>query len=280
MDAFTVSAKPKAEGIRISEFLKGLGFSSSLITKVKYGNVYLNGTAVHMRSPVFTGDTVKVIFPEESSEGIEPIDIPLEILYEDSELLAVVKPRNMPTHPSKGNSLPTLANAVMAHYMGRFVFRAVTRLDRDTSGIVIIAKNPLSCAKLSESMKRGEFKKYYTAVVSGVPSEPHAIIDAPIKREREGNMKRIVSPDGKRAITEYWVREILNGFSVCDILLHTGRTHQIRVHMAHIGNPLLNDFLYGERGDEGYMLHCTRIELPHPITNEKITLTSDFPYKM
>lgn len=261
---------------RISEFLmKNLGFSRTLVTKVKYDNVYLNGTAVHMRASVKNGDVIEINFPSEASENIEPMDIPLDVLFEDEHVLVVSKPTNMPTHPSRGNSLPTLANAVMGYYGGNFVFRSITRLDRDTSGIVLIAKTPFSAAKLSDDMKRGLFKKIYTAYVSGIPNPQAGIIDAPIRREKEGDMKRIVAPDGKRAITEYrLIRTLPEGNSLLEIELFTGRTHQIRVHLAHIGHPLFGDFLYGKREDVGYKLHCSKLQFPHPITRNLTTIIS------
>ncbi len=266
--------------MRISEYLKSrLGLSQTLVSKVKFGGVFLNGENVHMRATVQNGDWVEVYFPKESSEGIPPIDLPLDILYEDEHMLAVCKPKNMPTHPSKGNSLPTLANAVM-HYFGKdFVFRAITRLDRDTSGIVLIAKTQYAASRLSADMKSGRFTKIYTAVVSGIPKEPSGRIDAPIKRIAEGEMRRIVAKDGKRAITEYetiCVREDKN--ALLSLRLLTGRTHQIRVHTAHIGHPLLGDFLYGRETEEGYFLHCSKMIFPHPITKETITLISTPPF--
>ena len=268
----------KFDGIRISDYLRrGMGLSVTLIKKVKFGGVFINGVNVHMRALVHTGDTVDVKLPEAKSENIRAIDIPLDIIYEDDYLIAVNKPSGMPTHPSKGNRLPTLAEGIMARFAGEsFVFRAINRLDRDTSGIVIIAKDAISADKLSKEMKRGGYVKKYSAIVSGVPSPEHAIIDAPIEREHEGNIKRIVREDGKRAVTEYTVSKILeDGDSLCEITLHTGRTHQIRVHMAYIGHPLRYDFLYGEReGDEIYRLHAKSIEFTHPFTGERIKLTS------
>ena len=200
------------------------------------------------------------------------MSIPLRILYEDDELLAVDKPTNMPTHPSKGNNLPTLANAVMGMYGGNFVFRSVNRLDRDTSGIVIIAKNQMSAGKLSELMKAGKFRKEYECIVDGVPNPPIGIINQPIEREHEGSIKRIVRPDGKRAVTEYRVIGELGERSRCRIILHTGRTHQIRVHMAYIGHPLSGDFLYGKRAESEYFLRCVSISFPHPKTGENLTI--------
>lgn len=263
----------------IKEFLKQHGFTATLIKKVKYGGVFINGKNVTMRGIVKYGDEVLVNLPEDASEGIPPIDMPLDIVYEDDYMIAVNKPRNMPTHPSKGNSLPTLANGIMAYFEGNHTFRSINRLDRDTSGIVLIAKDAYSAAALSSSMKKGEFKKKYIAKVDGILAQKHGIIDAPIRREAEGEMKRIIAPDGKRAVTEYKVIAEGDNMSLVKLALHTGRTHQIRVHFAHIGHPLHADFLYGERIEgECYSLHCYELSLPHPKTGEIITLsaTCDF----
>ena len=203
------------------------------------------------------------------------MDIPLKIIYEDDYIIAIDKPKNMPTHPSKGNNLPTLANAVMSIFDGDFVFRAINRLDRDTSGIVIIAKDAVSANSLSASMKAGRFSKKYLCITDGVPSPEQGVIDAPIKRLEENNVKRIVSEDGKRAVTEYKVLEKTESGALCEIHLLTGRTHQIRVHMAHIGTPLHGDFLYGERGDGDYFLRCVEISFPHPITGEIMTILAN-----
>ena len=259
----------------IKEFLKQNGFTATLIKKVKYGGVFINGKNVTMRGIVKHGDEVFVNLPEDVSEGIQPINMPLDIIYEDEYMIAVNKPKNMPTHPSKGNSLPTLANGVMAHFNGNHTFRSINRLDRDTSGIVLIAKDAYSAATLSSSMKNGKFKKKYIAKVEGILDQKQGIIDAPIRREAEGEMKRIVAPDGKRAITEYKVISENNGRSIVEVILHTGRTHQIRVHFAYIGHPLCADFLYGERIEgERYSLHCCELSLPHPKTGETITLSA------
>lgn len=270
-----VFTKPECEAEEnIRHFLKRRGVSTSLIAKVKYGCCHLNGNEVHMRAVVAPGDTVEIYLPIENSDGIKPIDIPLDIVYEDEWLLVVNKPINMPVHPSKGNSLPTLANAVSAYLNQPFVFRAANRLDRDTSGLVIIAKNQLSSAILCRTVKERELKKLYYALVVGTPQES-GIIDAPIMRETEGAMKRIVHPDGKESLTEYKLVECFaNGTSLCEISPITGRTHQIRVHMAHIGHPLYNDFLYGQRVNERstYFLHCGRLIFPHPISGETLDL--------
>ena len=256
----------------IKDYLRRAGISVTLIKKAKYGGIHLNGQPVTVRKEVLCGDTIEIYSPDDISGGIEPMNIPITVVYEDEHLLAVDKPTNMPTHPSRGNNLPTLANAVMGYYGGDFVFRSVNRLDRDTSGIVIIAKNQLSAGKLSETMKNGLWEKKYKALVCGIPSPKEGVIDAPIERIEEGNIKREVRSDGKRAITKYRVIEEMDDSSLCEITLLTGRTHQIRVHFAYIGHPLISDFLYGKICDREYFLRCTQISFPHPISGERIVI--------
>ena len=274
MENLNFTVENTTEAMKISDYMKRkLGFSSSLITKVKFGGVCLNGEVVTMRATVKNGDTISVSFPTEESENVEPICMPLDILYEDEHILAVNKPADMPTHPSRGNHLPTLANAVAAYLGAPFVFRAVNRLDRGTSGIVIIAKNPYAAAKLGRAMKERKIHKKYIAVVEDVPSSSEARIDAPIIREREGELRRVVRKDGKPAVTDYKViGKTKDGNAICEIVLHTGRTHQIRVHMAYIGHPLVGDFLYGKENENGYFLACSEISFPHPMTQKVVTI--------
>lgn len=264
--------------IKIRDYLKKQGFSTSLIASVKVGGVFLNGENVHMRAEVKNGDKIEVYLKEEEPSEIKSIDIPLDIIYEDEYILAVSKPRDMPVHPSLGNSLPTLAECVMSYYNGNFVFRAVNRLDRDTSGLVIIAKDPLSAAIMCNSIKRGELSKKYIAVLSKEPDKKQGEIDAPIEREIDDSIKRTVRSDGKQSFTKYKVIKTLDdGRAIAEIEPVTGRTHQIRVHMAHIGAALYNDFLYGKKVADGtYFLHCCELKFKHPITNEELTLNAPF----
>ena len=258
----------------IKDFLRvRMHISATLLKKVKYGGVRIGGKTVTMRATVSAGSFVEVTLPTEASEGIEPIAGDLSIIYEDEHLLVVNKQCNMPIHPSRGNHLTTLANLVMA-YMGEdFVFRSVNRLDRDTAGLVIIAKNQYSAGILAEDMKGGRFEKRYTALLSHAPEVLKGVIDAPIERECEGNMKRCVREDGKRAVTEYEVTDTLpDGRAICKIRLLTGRTHQIRVHMAYVGAPLFADFLYGERIEgESYSLTADELTITHPVSRKRMT---------
>ncbi len=262
------------DGRLIKDFLRyKLALSATLIKKVKFGGVFVNGEVVTMRKILAAGDIVDVFLPIRDSEFIAPVAEPIKVLYEDEYILAVDKPINMPTHPSKHNSLVTLASLVRAYIDAPFVFRAITRLDRDTSGIVLIAKDPISASRLSAEIKSGKIEKIYTAILRNAPSKHEGIIDAPIEREAPDSIKRIVRPDGKRAITKYRVAEIFpDGKALCEIFPITGRTHQIRVHMAYIGAPLDEDFLYGKSSGKTYSLRCTSLSFTHPHTNEKITI--------
>lgn len=261
--------------ISVKEYLYQKGLSRSIISGMKRSGIFVNDEPVTVRRMMADGDRIRLHLDESGSECIPPIDIPLNIVYEDEELVIVDKPTSMPTHPSRGNSLPTLANAVMARYGEGFVFRAITRLDRDTSGLVLIAKNAISASKLSAAMKSGEIKKRYEATVVGIPSPECGVIDAPIERESPDSIKRTVREDGKPSLTEYRVVRKREGESDLEILLHTGRTHQIRVHMAYIGHPLKGDFLYGVRNDVGYSLRCMTLTFPHPCDGRIITVRAD-----
>ena len=254
--------------------------SATALKKIKYTGLFLNGERVTVRATVHPGDVIELIYPTDEASDIAPIDTPLHILYEDGAVLAVAKPTAMPVHPSRGNRLPTLAGAVMHYYRDRpFVFRAINRLDRETSGIVLIAKTAEAAFRLSEAMKRGELGKEYLAVVDGALEPREGIIDLPIEREREDENRRVVREGGKRAITEYKTLRVEKDTSLLLLRLHTGRTHQIRVHLSHLGHPLTDDFLYGrEREGATYRLHAFRLTFPHPETNERITVTAPCPF--
>lgn len=261
--------------MKIRDYLKfRLGYSSSLIGKVKYGGVFLNGENVHMRAIVKNDDVIRVVYPEENSENVPPIELDLTVVYEDDDILVVDKPSDMPIHPTRGNHLPTLANAV-SFYMGSpFVFRAVTRLDRDTSGLVLIAKHQLAAGELGRDIADGKIEKVYHARIVGVPSEEAGEISAPIA-ETPDSIKRFVHESGKESLTKYRVLSVDGeGNALVEARPITGRTHQIRLHMAHIGHPLKNDFLYGEQeGDAVYDLRCVSLTFTHPLTKKILTLT-------
>ncbi len=255
--------------------------SKRLITKLKQipDGILLNGNHVTVRGVVKIGDELKITMPQNKSPNVIPVEMPLEILYEDEDILAVNKPQDMPVHPSLNNYDNTLGNAVMYYYRNEnFVFRAVNRLDRDTTGVVIIAKTPQASHNLSLQMQKGTFKKTYLCITDGVPEISKGEIDAPIRREQESIIKRIVAYDGKRAITQYEVLAENGENALIKVNLLTGRTHQIRVHFSHIGCPLKNDFLYGKQeGEEKFMLHCSEIKFNHPVTKEPLMIKAPTP---
>ena len=268
-----------ADGRSVGEILKKkICISSRLLPDLKrQGGILLDGKNVTVRERVRTGQTVTVVISEENpSENVVPMDIPLNIIYEDEDLLAVSKPKDMPVHPSAHNYDNTLGNAVMHYYKGEnFVFRPITRLDRDTTGIVLVAKNRLSATIMSEDMKEGRIKKTYLALLSTCPDSDSGVIEAKIARCPDSVIKRMVDDSGKNAVTEYEITEKRADKSAVALVRPiTGRTHQIRVHMAHIGAPLKYDYLYGKEIDgKTLFLHCTAVTFPHPITRELMTIS-------
>ena len=259
------------------------GFSKSLITTLKNGDsILLNGKKEFVTKVVSCGDILKITLPQANSDNIVPNDIPLDILYEDDDILVVNKPANMPTHPSIGHYEGTLANVVMHYYRNiPFTFRAITRLDRDTSGVVLIAKHIVAADKLSKSLITGALKKEYMAVCVGVLSPEKGTVDAPIKREQEGIIKRCISEYGKPSLTEYEVIEEKGGLSLVKLHPKTGRTHQLRLHLSHIGTPILGDFLYGEEiNGERTRLHCHTLHFPHPFSGQAMSITAPLPEDM
>ncbi len=254
--------------------------SKNIITKLKKGEyILLNGKRVTVREILKIGDELEIILPIEPSENIVAnSEIPFKILYEDEDILVVDKPAGVPTHPSINHYHDTLANGVKAYLGKDFTFRAVNRLDRDTSGVVVIAKNMLSCHILSDAVKNHAFQKTYCAICHGIPEKREGIIDLPIARERESIIKRCIRDDGKAAKTEYWVEKTEGEYSLLTACPITGRTHQIRVHFAHIGCPLFGDRLYGsDIENERVRLHCKCIEFTHPITQIPLKIYAKIP---
>ena len=279
MPDFQLNIQKEHEEYSVGELIaKNFKISSRMLTKLKNNDgIKLNGEHITVRGRVKEGDVLSLVFPREKSKNVVPIELPLNILYEDDELLIVNKPKDMPVHPSLNNYTNTLGNAVMYYYKDiPFVYRPVNRLDRDTTGIVIISKSAYSHNHLSKQMQKNLFKKTYTAVTVSPPIPAKGIINAPIKREQESIIKRVVAPDGQTAVTEYETLYEKDGKGVVKVLLHTGRTHQIRVHFSHIGFPLLYDYLYGtEVEGKTFMLHCTELEFLHPITEKPLKITCE-----
>ena len=239
------------EGRKIGDFLREKGYSRHLLRQLKETEDGLLRNA----QPTFTtvalkaGDRIRVRLLEkaEGSEAIMPAPLPFEIVYEDEDLLVVNKPANMPIHPSFQNHGNTLADALTWHYQQHgedFVYRCINRLDRDTTGLLIVAKHLLSASILSDMVGKREIHREYLAIVKGIPPE-NGTISAPISRKKGSAILREVNFEtGEPAVTHFARLEIRNGLSLVSLKLETGRTHQIRVHMGYIGCPLIGDYLY------------------------------------
>lgn len=265
----------KNSGLMIRDFLRNFGVSSALLTKLKQdeNGIKLNGKFAKAIEVLKSGDnlTVNIKNSGKMPEKFECENV--KVAYNDEDILVLNKPPLMPVHESRNHRGDTLANVAACYMESDCAFRAVYRLDRDTSGLVLIAKNELAASKLA-----GKIKKDYYAVVSG-KFEGRGTIDLPIRRVQESIIERGVFDDGERAVTHYEAIKTDGENTLLKLNLETGRTHQIRVHFSHLGAPLLGDTLYGGNCKKinRQALHCKTIYFTHPITHEKITVDSDFP---
>lgn len=275
-------------GMKIGDFLRKTGYSRHVIIHLKKteNGILLNGEWAYVGQSLKEGDHLEIhIIEEESSEQIVPSELPLDIVYEDEDLLIINKPADMPIHPSINNYDNTLANALMWYYQQKgetFVYRCINRLDRDTTGLLIVAKNMLSGGILSDMSKKREIHREYLAIAEGeVPQE--GVIDAPIARKEESVIERCVDFErGDRAVTHYWRLDYRNGYSLVRLKLETGRTHQIRVHMKYLGHPLTGDYLYNPdyRILDHQALHSWKLAFRHPVTGAQMQFKEDPPWKL
>ncbi len=277
------------EGRKIGDFLREKGYSRHLLRQLKETEDGLLRNA----QPTFTtvalkaGDRIRVRLLEkaEGSEAIMPAPLPFEIVYEDEDLLVVNKPADMPIHPSFQNHGNTLADALTWHYQQYredFVYRCINRLDRDTTGLLIVAKHLLSASILSDMVGKREIHREYLAIVKGIPPE-NGTISAPIGRKKGSAILREVNFEtGEPAVTHFARLEIRNGLSLVSLKLETGRTHQIRVHMGYIGCPLIGDYLYYPECSRisRQALHSHRLSFLHPITGKALSFTAPLPEDM
>lgn len=263
------------DGRQIRDFLREFGVSSSLLTKLKNteNGITINGEFARTIDRLYAGDRLKIAIESKGKMPSKLICSEVRAEYNDEDILILNKPAFMPVHESRNHQGDTLANAAACYMDENNAFRAVYRLDRDTSGLVLIAKNELAAGKLA-----GNIKKDYYAVVSGELSGS-GTIDLPIRRVRESIIERGVFDDGERAVTHWEAVDSKEGRTLIKINLETGRTHQIRVHFSHLGYPLLGDTLYG--GDTSLInrqaLHCKTVYFKHPVTSKSIVIDSDFP---
>ena len=276
--SYTITNKNKAD--TIGAFLRDAGYSRRILIELKQNpeQICLNGTPSWL-------DTLTLFLPDEPiSSDILPVNLPIDIVYEDEDLIILNKAAGMPVHPSQGHHENTLANALAYRFASRgehFVFRAVNRLDRDTTGLLLIAKHKISGAFLSAMTAKKEIRREYLAIVAGKP-EKSGTIDLPIARKDGSTIERCIDMNhGEHAVTHYRCLDYRDdlGCSLVRLRLETGRTHQIRVHMKAIGHPLLGDFLYNPdyRFIERQALHSYTVAFRHPITGEAMEFTAPMP---
>lgn len=293
MNKFCFIVSEEFEAERIDSFVNKCidDISRSYIKKcIKEGAVKINNETVLKPSMlVRMGDEVEINVPDTIEPDIEPEDIPLDILYEDMDLLVVNKPKGMVVHPAPGHYSGTLVNAVMFHCKGQLsgingVMRPgiVHRIDKDTSGSLIICKNDLAHNSIAMQLKEHSLKRIYHAIVYGNIKQEEGIVEAPIGRDPKNRLKMAVIPNGKEAITHYKVIKRMPGFTYVSFRLETGRTHQIRVHMSHIGHPILGDSLYAvgrtcNLKSDGQTLHAKTIGFIHPRTGEYMEFDTKLP---
>lgn len=275
-------------GTTVLDFLRKKGFSRHILSSMKADKEALtrNGQRIGGREQLLAGDYFRVRLLETvDSDGIIPVSMPLSILYEDEDILVINKPADMPVHPSIGNYTNTLANGVAAYLDAKdehSPFRCINRLDRDTSGALILAKNAFSAAVLSTQMRNRQIRRTYLAVVEGI-TPPNGTISAPISRVDDSVIERHVDfLHGEPAVTHYERLETKNEHSLLEIHLETGRTHQIRVHMGYIGHPLPADYLYHPEYDcfKRKPLHSLQLEFRHPVTDKSMCLLAPVPEDM
>lgn len=272
----------------VLSFLRRRGYSRHVIIQLKkmYHSIVADGEWVHVNEPLHPGQRLTISYEEkESSDGIIPVKGNLNIVYEDEDIIVVNKPADMPVHPSQGNYTNTLANALAYYYAERgesFVFRCINRLDRDTTGLLVLARHGISACGLSAQMKNREIKREYQAVVTGrIP--PAGCIAAPIARKEGSTIEREVDfARGEYAMTHYERIAVSQDYSLVRIRLETGRTHQIRVHMKYIGHPLPGDFLYCPvyRDFARQPLHSAALSFLHPVTGRRMSFQAGLPEDM
>ena len=280
-----------SENMRLDAYIasKQTDLSRSNIQKlIENGEILVNNSKKKMSYKVQEGDVVQINVPEAREANIKPENIPIDIVYQDNDIIVVNKPKGLVVHPANGNPDGTLVNAIMAICKdglsgigGELRPGIVHRLDKDTSGLLIVAKNDKAHRIMSEQIKNRKVRKIYIALVKGVVAENEATINMPIGRSTKDRKKMAVRKDGKEAVTHFKVLKRYQNYTLLEVKIDTGRTHQIRVHMAEIGHPVVGDMVYSsgknEFGVEGQMLHAKSLDFKHPITGKQMHLEAPLP---
>lgn len=288
MEKTLLTVDERDEGLRIDKYLsqifedKSRSFIQGLIEKE---NVKVNNKIPKSNYKLKRNDEIEIIMPEPEILSVEPEDIPIDIIYEDEDVIVVNKPQGMVVHPAPGNYRGTLVNALLYHCKDLSSINGIIRpgivhrIDKDTSGVLVIAKNDESHNKLSEQLKDHSMKREYYALIEGRLKNDSGTIDKPLGRCKKDRLKIGIVEDGKRAVTHYEVLERYNGYTLIKCVLETGRTHQIRVHMAYKNHPLLGDKLYGKKVKnlQGQCLYAKKLGFIHPETKEYMEFECDMP---
>lgn len=271
----------------IDFYLKSMGFSSQNIIQLKKmkESILLNGVWAYVNTPLKTGDKLTVHLQESAvSEKIVPVPLPFPIIYEDEDILVINKPADMPIHPSQNNYENTLANAAAFYFSSQnipFTFRCINRLDRNTTGLTVLAKHMVSANILGKMVAERTLKREYRALCAGIPIPFENDIEKPIGRVDGSTIERCIDEtNGEYALTHYKVLATGDDYAYLSLVLGTGRTHQIRVHMASIGHPLLGDSLYNPNVDDRIKrqaLHSYRLSFAHPITGQPLQFIAPVP---
>jgi 23S rRNA pseudouridine1911/1915/1917 synthase len=288
MRKLSLTINEKNEGKLIKNVLKNdFNMSTRLIDSIKKnGSFLLNGNNEFINKELRTGDFLEIYLPSGKSENIVPTKMNIKIMYEDEDILIVDKPSGMLVHPCQADYSNTLANGVVHYFISKniknCIFRPVNRLDRDTSGLIIIAKNQYANQQLAIQREDKKLVRKYIAYVKGKFKDKEGLINFPIGRKEGSIIERCVCDNGDNALTNYKVLKVYNKFSILELSLETGRTHQIRVHLQYVGHPLLGDWLYGEESTliGRQALHSYLIDFYHPVTQERLKVISKLPLDM
>ncbi|KZL93863.1 RluA family pseudouridine synthase [Clostridium magnum] len=274
------------EKMKLREYLRAVQKLSGRLIKgaALAGRITVNGNRAKLNYVLKTNDEVAFDLIKEESQNIEPEKMDVDVIYEDSDIIVVNKRPGMVVHPTKSYQSGTLANGLIYYFREKgenCIVRLVSRLDMDTSGLIIIAKNQFSHMALARDMVKDTFEKSYLAVVHGNMSETKGTINLPIYRPSDDSIKRAVDERGQDSVTHFEVMERFKNSDLVKLTLETGRTHQIRVHLTHLGHPLYGDVLYGIEDDKEYIsrqaLHAYRLKFPHPRTGKDIELEVGLP---
>lgn len=287
LDKIIVDKQDVRLDVYITEKYKDL--SRTMVQKlIEEGSIKVNGNIKKLSYKVQLNDEISICIPKAKETDLKPQEIPIEVVYEDDDIIVVNKPKGLVVHPANGNPDGTLVNAIMAMCKeslsgigGELRPGIVHRLDKDTSGLLIVAKNDKAHINMSEQIKNRQVTKKYIALVRGVIQEDDATIDMPIGRSTKDRKKMAVTKNGKQAVTHFKVLKRYPKYTLLEVKIDTGRTHQIRVHMAEIGHPVVGDMVYSngknDFGIQGQMLHAKSLDFKHPITGKQMHLEAELP---